>query len=286
MPPVRRVSSAIKTINSVSPVKSYGTARDLRDFLQETFRHQSSRISATDLRRVSKSIVVRRAIRRIGNGVLSMPWRILPPEDLIRDPDAIAQAKRLRNALKQPNREEHGLYSKFIHAIIHEIVTIGVAAVERQLGDLADTESQAFWLFLANANNIQLNQSWSPQVAGIEPRFFDYGGGGSRQLGGMPIFAADMFLIQTEANAYELVPPSPLEIAYHMIQSWLGLGEFQTTTTSQAVREYILVLKGANQEDVDAFRAYWESEVEGSGKIPILGGEGVQVEKLGARNDD
>lgn len=215
-----------------------------------------------------------------------MPWRILPPEDLIRDPDAIAQAKRLRNALKQPNREEHGLYSKFVRAIVHEIITIGVAAVERQLGDLADTKSQAFWLFLANANNIQLNQSWSPQVAGIEPRFFDYGGGGSHQLGGMPIFSADMFLIQTEANAYELVPPSPLEIAYHMIQSWLGLGEFQTTTTSQAVREYILVLKGANQEDVDAFRAYWESEVEGSGKIPILGGEGVQVEKMGARNDD
>jgi len=286
MPPVRRVSSPIKTINSVSPIKSYGTARDLRDFLQETLRHQSSRLSAADLRRISKAIVVRRAIRRIGNGVLSMPWTILPPEDLIRDPDAIAQAKRLRSALKQPNREEHNLYSKFVRAIVHEIITIGVAAVERHLGDPGDPGAQAFWLFLANANNIQLNQAWSPQIAGIEPRFFDYGGAGSSLLGGMPIFTEDMFLIQMDTNTYELVPPSPLELAYHMIQAWLGLGEFQNITTSQAVREYILVLKGADQNDVDAFRAYWESDVEGSGKIPILGGEGIQVEKLGARNDD
>lgn len=285
MPPVRRVSAPIKTINAVSPIKSYGVARELRDFLQETFRHPASRLTAADLRRVSQAIVVRRAIRRIGNGVLSMPWSILPPENLIRDPAAIAQAKRLRNALKQPNREEHNLYSKFVRAIVHEIITIGVAAVERHLGEPNDPSSQAIWLFLANANNIQVNQAWSPQIAGIEPRFFDYGGG-SQRSGGMPIFAEDMFLIQMDANTYELIPPSPLEIAYHMIQAWLGLGEFQTTTTSQAVREYILVLKGADQNDVDAFRAYWEAEVEGSGKIPILGGEGIQVEKLGARNDD
>ncbi|MFQ3617735.1 MAG: phage portal protein [Cyanobacteriota bacterium] len=283
MPPVRRVTSRPSTLNAISPIKSYGVARDLRDFLKETFRHQTNRLSPADLRRISKAIVVQRAIRRIGNGVLSMPWSVLPPEDLIRDVDALNLAKRLRSALKKPNRGEHNLYSLFIRAIVQDSIVLGVSGIERHLGDLSDPADQPFWLFLVDPAHLSINKNWSPEIAGIEPRFYDHG---DRLTGGKPIFAQDLFLIQTNASTHELVPPSPLEIAYHMIQAWLGLSDFQNTTTSQAVREYILVLKGADQNDVDAFRAYWESEVEGSGKIPIVGGEGIQVEKLGARNDD
>lgn len=283
MPPVRRVTSRPSALNAITPIKPYGMAREMRDFLQETFRHQSSRLSPADLRRISKAIVVRRAVRRIGNGVLSMPWSILPPEDQIRDPDALDLAKRMRGALLKPSREEINLYSKFVRAIVNELITIGVAGVERHLGDLSDPADQPFWLMLVDTTFLSLNRNWSPQIAGLEPRFYDHG---DRLMGAKPIFAEQLFLIQADASTHELVPPSPLEIAYHMIQAWLGISDFQNTTTSQAVREYILVLKGADQNDVDAFRAYWESEVEGSGKIPILGGDGIQVEKLGARNDD
>lgn len=283
MPPVRRLTSRPSTLNAISPIKPYGMARDLRAFLQETFRHQSARLTPADLRRISKAIVVRRAIRRIGNGVLSMPWSILPPEDLIRDPDALRLAKRLRSALRKPNQGEHRLYSLLIRAIVKDAIVLGVSAIERHLGNLSDPADQPFWLFLVDPTHLEANRHWSPEIAGIEPRFYDHG---DPFTGVKPIFAEDLFLIQADASTDELVPPSPLEIAYHMIQAWLGLSDFQSTTTSQAVREYILMLKGADQNDVDAFRAYWEAEVEGSGKIPIVGGDGIQVEKLGARNDE
>jgi hypothetical protein len=213
-----------------------------------------------------------------------MPWSVFPPKELAQDPDALAIAERIKTALKKPNREEHNLYSKIVQSIIDELLTLGVAAVERQPGNIEDPVNQPFWLFLANAENIRLNPSWSAAIAGIVPRYYDFGGGSWSS--GIPIMDSAMFLIQRHCNAYEINPASPLEIAYWLIQTWLGLGNFQQTTTSQAVREYILVLKGADQNDVEAFRQYWETDVEGSGKIPIIGSEGVEVVKLGARNDD
>lgn len=283
--PVRRTASPLRSIRSLTALKPQTRIhRDLSAFLHDTFRQDRQRISTGDLRRISKTVPFQRALRRISNGVLTMPWSVLPPKEFAQDPDALAIAERIKTALQRPNREDHNLYSKIIQAIIDELMTLGVAAVERQPGKIDDPADQPFWLFLANAENIRLNPDWSAAVAGIVPRYYDFGGGSWSS--GIPIMDSSMFLIQRYCNAYEINPASPLEIAYWLIQTWLGLGNFQQTTTSQAVREYILVLKGADQNDVEAFRQYWEADVEGSGKIPIIGGDGVDVVKLGARNDD
>jgi hypothetical protein len=240
------------------------------------------RVSIRELRKFSRTIPARKAIRRIANGVLRMPWTVLPPGDLAKDETALTEALVLKRALQKPNREDHNLYSKLVRAIIHEMCTIGFAAIERQPGK---SDSQPFWLWVANGEHIRLNTVWEPDRAGVVPRYYDVSPmpGGNP---GIPLMAENLFIIQPECNTYELVPPSPLEVAYRMIQAWMGIGDFQQSTTTQAVRDYILVLKGAGEEDVKGFREYWKTEIEGTGDVPILGGDGVDVVKLGAKNDE
>jgi hypothetical protein len=241
------------------------------------------RVPLNKLRAFSRTVPVRKAIRRISNGVLAMPWVIQPPSELAKDEDALHYAEQLKKALLKPNRAEHNTYSKLIRAIITEMLVLGFAAVERQSGT---EDTQPFWLWIANGAGIKVNSDWRPEIEGLVPRFYDC----SCSLSGRdctPLMSKDLFIVQSETNSYEYVPPSPLEIAYRLIEAWLGVGDYQSNTTSRAVRSYMLSVEGedVSQDDVDAMRQYWETEVEQKGKVPIIGGV-VKKTDLGAKNDE
>jgi len=241
--------------------------------------HNFRRVPLSRLRSLANTLPAQRCIRRIANTILSMPWAIAPPEEDKEKKQAIVLAKKLGKALRRPNREfTHNTYGKWLKATVTEISTIGFAAIERQKG----TEStQPFWLWVADGGAIHANPEWQPNLEKVVPKFFDYGAGTPQG-----IYSENMFLVQDYANAYEIIAPSTIEVAYNMIEAWLGISKFQFTTTSNAIREYMLILEEVqNQQDLELFREYWRVEVEGEGHVPILNGK-VSVTKLGARNDE
>lgn len=240
----------------------------------------ASRIPCNLLRAFSRTVPVRKAIKRITSGVLAMPWRIDPPEEQKNSPAAKKTAEQIRKALLKPNREEHNTYGKFVRAIINELLVLGFAAIERQPGE---DDSQPFWLWVANGEHIRVNREWSPTNDDVH-RYEDWGMVSANQPPRL-ISNENLFILQIDNNAYELVPPSPLEIVFNIVEDWLGIKEFQHKTAANAVREYILSIEGdMTQSDLDAFREYWDTEVVNEGKIPIINGK-INVVKLGARND-
>lgn len=208
-----------------------------------------------------------------------MPWTVSPPEEDKKKDSATELAKKIKHALKRPNREiTHNTFGKLIKATIGDICTLSFAAIERQKGSEA---SQPFWVWVADGAAIHLNPDWNPSIEMAVPKFFDYATGIRKE-----IYSDNLFLIQDFANSYELTPPSVMEVAYNMIEAWLGISRFQFTTTTNAIREYMLILEEVEtQEELERFRTYWQTEVEGEGHIPILNGK-VTVTKLGARNDE
>jgi hypothetical protein len=241
----------------------------------------SDRVPIQKLRALANTIPARRAKNRIANGVLAMPWSINPPREDREKDSAIERAAQLERALRRPNHEQHNTYRKLINAAIDEILVLGFAAVERQPGYDSD---RPFWLWLADGSQIRVNTEWQAHREELVPRFFDCGHRRSEE-DWTAIANENLFIIQTDINTHELVPPSTLEVAYKMISSWLRLGEFQEVTTSQATREYLLSLIGASQEEIDNFRAYWQDEIQGKGKIPIVNYH-LEVNKLGAKTDE
>jgi hypothetical protein len=239
----------------------------------------TGRIPVGQLRNLANTLPAQRCIRRIANTIISMPWSISPPEEDAKKDSAIKLAREIKRALKRPNREiVHNTYGKMVKAIVGDIATLSFSAIERQKGS---PKSQPFWVWVADGASIHLNPDWNPSIENAVPKFFDYATGIPK-----PINSENLFLIQDFANSYELTPISVLEFAYNMIEGWLGISRFQFTTTTNAIREYMLILEEVEtQEELETFREYWRTEVEGEGHIPILNGK-VNVIKLGARNDE
>jgi hypothetical protein len=238
------------------------------------------------LRALADTLPAQAAIGQIVDGVLSMAFSIKPPEELKNDLQARDIAASIEKSLRHPNREEQDSHRKFISAVVYDLMVGNVAAVEKKIADLSYAE-QPIWLWAVNYDNIRHNVDWTPQLAGVVPRYFDTGGqwDNSRWV---PLLDENLFLIQRVANSWRSNPPSPIEIAYRMITAWLGLTDFQQHTTSRATQEYLIDLGEVSKAELVAFREFFEVEVLGKGSAPIFGSrgaKGINVVKLGASND-
>jgi hypothetical protein len=239
-------------------------------------------ITPDDLKRMSQTILFDRAIERIGNGVAAMQWTVKPPEEDKENEKAHEKAQQLVAALKQPNQDIHDTYTKFVKALVRDLLVYGSGVVERQPG--MDNKSQPFWLWAVDSTNIKLDPDWDASREGIDPRFW-YAPKGSKQKDWRPIYNKNMFLIQARTSTQDIVPPSPVRLAYDDMNAWLGLHGYQTRTVNQAVRDYMISLENADINEVEAFREYWRTQVVGMGEIPVIGGK-VSVVKFGAKNDE
>lgn len=238
------------------------------------------------LRALADTLPAQAAIGQIVDGVLSMAFSVSPPKSLKNDLQARSIAEEIEKSLKHPNREEQDSHRKFISSIVYDLMVANIAAVEKKLANLSYAE-QPIWLWAVNYDNIRHNVDWTPQLAGIVPRYFDTGGHWDQRVW-TPLFDDNLFLIQRVANSWRSNPPSPIETAFRMITAWLGLTDFQQHTTSRATQEYLIDLGEVSKAELVAFREFFEVEVLGKGSAPIFGSrgaKGINVVKLGASND-
>lgn len=209
------------------------------------------------------NVLVRRAIRYISNAVIAMPW-VIAHED--GGEDKLPIIKDLSNALLSPNAEDINSYDKVITAVVNDLIRYNISVVGRKPRVFAD--GQPFYLYVNDPKQVQRNNDWKPEIAGIEPRFF------LRKSADKvyELLDSDVFLIQNEVHSDALVPKSPLQTAFETIKAWQKLYNFQTELAETTHRDTMLVLEDANEPEVNAFREYWANEVEGRGKKPIMGG--------------
>ncbi len=249
---------------------------------------QSIRLKARppfDLLRTTTRVgPVSKCIQRIQRGVSLMPWHISPPKEDREKPGAIQRAEEIRGSLLRPNYElAQNTYTKFSNAVVKDLLTLNYSAIQRMPGNgdtLRDEQARRFFSFCIDAAKIEFNPEWvnKPEEARYLYRT-DYN---TREL----IADEDMFIVQIDSSSYELMPPSPVEIAFPYVLSWLALSNFQHNTTSKVSAKYILDVGDVSQIELDAFRDYWNTKVELEGQTPIAGGKGLmKVVTLGASSD-
>ena len=240
------------------------------------------RVPQAHLRRLSGSLPAFSAIQRITNGVLAMPWRIDSPIELRNNAAALKLAGHATHAIKKPNSSLlHDTHRKFVSAIVDDLLTLNYCIVERQPGE---TPERPFWLWVGNSAQIKPNPQWTEQLEGVVPKFIDYGHPSGDAVG---IMAENAFMLQLNVNSYEVMPRSPLEIAYRLIETWLGLSDYQQFTTSRATQEYLLDLGDASADQMKAFREYWDLEVvRGKKMATVAAGGKLKAVKVGASTDE
>ncbi|NJR40562.1 MAG: hypothetical protein HC781_19175 [Leptolyngbyaceae cyanobacterium CSU_1_4] len=254
----KRQSTPLKAPVSISGLPLYPFAQP-KNLLRPI--SSTDRIKAPQLRRFSHVVLAFSAIKQITEGVLRMPWRVEPPADKKTNAAAIALAENATRSMRRPNAEATiNTYRQLTSALIDDLLSLNYAVCERQPGEV----ERPFWLWTCDAAFIRLNPKWSPYVEGVVPKFLDYKQGGHPR----PLMAENAFLILNNVNSYELIPPSPLEVAYGFLDAWLGLADYQQKTTSEAAQEWLLHLGNINDTQLSAFRSYWDLEVVQKKKNP------------------
>ena len=236
-----------------------------------------SRKQLGEVRALSRTIAGYAATQKVTNAVLEMQWSIKPPEGLEDDEAAIEVCKMIKRSLSVPNADRNGRWRFFAGAAVDELLNVNTGYIERHSGN----DDRLFWLFNCDALTIEHNNKWTPNVDGAVPKFYSV-----NKQEKTPIFSANMFSIQCNVNTYEANPPAPMEVAYGMIKAWLGLADFQNTTTSRATQRWMLDVGAMTKTEIVAFREYWQVEVEQNKQFPIVNGGGqLKAVKIGANDD-
>ncbi|NJR24868.1 MAG: phage portal protein [Richelia sp. CSU_2_1] len=236
------------------------------------------------LRATTRIGAVNKCIQRIQRGVALMPWHITPPKEDRQKPGAIERAIEIERSLRVPNYEiNQNNYTKYIFAIVKDLLTLGVASVQRMPGGgdvLENGKKRCFFAFCVDAAKVDYNPDWQGDPE--EARYLYRVDSSTLES----VADEEMFPIQLDSSSYEMVPPSPVEVAFPYVLSLLSLNNFQHNTTSKSSAKYILDIGDVSQGELNSFREYWETSVEIDGKMPIAAGKGImKVLTLGAASD-
>jgi phage portal protein BeeE len=216
-----------------------------------------------NLRRFAETPVARKAINTIKDRVAGMRWRIQPKAGApIDNPDRIAILTRTLNA---PNPDDS--FRSFAEQVLEDIIVGGFGAAELQLtGDAA----LPLQLFPVDGATIKMRADWDGQPS--SPRYVQATG----KLGpdaNVPLADDELMYIRLNPRTHTPFGLGRLEVAFETISEFLTAHRYAARLASNSVVQYALWLQDLTPTHHERLIRWWQDEIEGTGRVPILSAE-------------
>ena len=233
-----------------------------------------------NLRRFSETPIARRAINCIKDRIAGMRWRVQPGQGYALEtiPDGAARVRILTNNFLSPNPDDS--FRSLAEQVLEDIIIGGFGAIEVEAsGD----PTQPLLLWPVDGASIRMNVDWdgSPQ----SQRYMQV----TNQSGpNSQIKLDDDELIYIRLNPRTHTPfgLGRLEVAFETINSFLGAHRYASRLASNTVVQYALWLQDLTPEHHERLIRWWQDEIEGTGKVPILSVESKpEVLRFGGGTD-
>lgn len=217
-----------------------------------------------NLRRFAETPVVRRAINLIKDRVASLDWQIRLKRDYRTEDvdDAKGRMRVLRHALEHPNVTDS--FRTLLEQVLEDALVGGFGAVEMEM--TADPE-RPFVLWAVDGATIQIDPKWDGSPGSIH----------YAQKTGLPgssslISLRDDELIYLRTNPRSFTPfgLGALEIAFETVNTFLSAHRFAGKLASNSVMQYALWMNDATPSQQERLIRWWQDEVEGTGRVPLL----------------
>jgi HK97 family phage portal protein len=220
-----------------------------------------------NLRKFAETPVARRAINLVKDKIASMDWKIQVRRGYrgIEIPDAESRMQVLRRCLEEPNISDG--FRTLFEQVLEDVLVGGFGAVEMEsTGD----DARPFHLWAVDGATIQIDVKWdgNPDV----PRYAQATGGLGKQ--------SQVLLLDDELMYIRLNPRSHtpfglgrLEVAFETVNQFLSANRYAGKLASNSVVQYALWLNEATPEQHDRLIRWWQDEIEGTGRVPILSSE-------------
>jgi phage portal protein BeeE len=220
-----------------------------------------------NLRRFAETPVVRRAINLIKDRVAAMDWqvRLKRDHDAGTVADAQKRARILRRSLEFPNPSDS--FRTLLEQTVEDALVGGFGAIEMGLtGD----DAQPFELWPVDGATIRIDPKWNGDAESV--RFAQATGLAGT---GSAIQLNDNQLIYVRMNPRSYTPfgLGPLEVAFETVNSFLSAHRFAGKLASNAVVQYALWLNEATPAQHERLIHWWQDEIEGTGRVPLLSTE-------------
>jgi HK97 family phage portal protein len=220
-----------------------------------------------NLRRFAETPVVRRAINVIKDRIASMDWQVRVRRDCSRGDlaDADARERALRWTLEEPNAVDS--FRTLVEQVIEDALTGGFGAVEMQ--PTSDPDRPAM-LWAVDGASIRINAKWDGRAE--TPRYAQALPG---QLESSAVDLRDDQLMYVRMNPRSFTPfgLGPLEVAFETVNQFLSAHRFAGKLAANSVAQYALWLNEATPVQHERLIRWWQDEIEGTGRVPLLSTE-------------
>ncbi|HUK47598.1 MAG TPA: phage portal protein [Terriglobales bacterium] len=234
--------------------------------------------TAMNLRRFSEIPVARRAINTIKDHIAGMRWRVQSKPAAPELPDAEARVQILTRNFNSPNPDDS--FRSLSEQVLEDLIVGGFGAVEVEATGNVD-HPLALWPVDGSTIKIRADWDGSPTSIRYEQETAKAGPNANIQL-------TDDELIYIRLNPRTFTPfgLGRLEVAFESINAFLGAHRYASKLASNSVVEYALWLQDLTPEHHERLIRWWQDEIEGTGRVPILSVENKpEVLRFGGGTD-
>jgi len=236
--------------------------------------------TAANLRRFAETPIARKAINTIKDRVAGMRWRVQPRRgrDLQELQSGEERTAILTLNFESPNPDDS--FRSFAEQVLEDIIVGGFGAIELQpSGD----PRRPLDLWPVDGASIRMKVDWdgSPD----SPRYEQFTG---RYGEGSNILLNDDELSYIRLNPRTHTPfgLGRMEVAFESINAFLSAHRYASRLASNSVVQYALWLQNMTPAHHERLIRWWQDEIEGTGRVPILSVESKpEVLRFGAGTD-
>lgn len=217
-----------------------------------------------NLRRFAETPLVRRAINVVKDKVASMDWQVRVRRGYNAAEIDNVQEKLhvLRRCLEEPNLADS--FRVLWEQVIEDLLVGGFGAVEMEAtGD----PLRPFHLWAVDGATIQIDSRWdgSPD----KPRYAQATGRmGADAL--VPLLDDELMYVRLNPRTHTPFGLGRLEVAFETVNQFLSANRYAGRLAANSVVQYALWLNEATPEQHDRMIRWWQDEIEGTGRVPVL----------------
>ncbi len=226
--------------------------------------------SEANLRKFAETPVVRRAINVIKDRVVAMDWQIRVRRGVrVEDIEEVrARLSALRRTLEEPNSADS--FRTLMEQVIEDALTGGYGAIEMEATGDAALPAR---LWPVDGATIRVNANWGRSGEGSNTARYEQTTLG--QMPGQGVMLRDDQLMYLRMNPRSFTPfgLGPLEVAFETVNQFLSAHRFAGKLAANSVVQYALWLNEATPTQHERMIRWWQDEIEGTGRVPLISTE-------------
>jgi phage portal protein BeeE len=233
-----------------------------------------------NLRKFAETPVARRAINAIKDRVAGMRWQIQPRRGKALDqlPAGGERIDLLTANFEAPNPDDS--FRSMIEQVLEDVIVGGFGAIEVHR---TEDNVHPMALFPVDGASIRMRTDWdgSPSSVRYEQVTGRFGADGNISLKD-----EELSYIRLNTRSHTPFGLGRLEVAFETINSFLSAHRFAARLASNSVMQYALWLQNMSPVHHERLIRWWQDEIEGTGRVPILSVESKpEVLRFGGGTD-